>query len=144
MGFDAWTTLAAPAGFAPANPAVTASVTPVMMGLGAACTYRAAAGGKVLVVVTCVLNNLVAQAGGTIAPAYGTGAAPVNGAAPSGTLFGGAALPKSFPYPDDAAFTGVLSLVPGTVYWFDLQVATAVGADAAEILNVGVSLAELA
>jgi len=138
---------AAPAVFAPANPGSTASATLVMMGLGSTCTYTPTGKGKVLVGVTGVYTNLTAAANVNIGPRYGTGTAPANGVAVTGTRFGGAAdvecgsslSPVTRPF----AFTDVLSLTAGTAYWFDLGLSTTNIADAADVLNVSMTFTEV-
>ena len=69
---------------------------------------------------------------------YGTGAAPSNGAALTGTVVGsspGAVLSLaagSFPYAKTVVITG---LTPGTAYWFDLSLVTNNGISTAITAN---------
>lgn len=137
---------AAPAVCQPAAPAATASTTLVMMGLGATCTYTPASSGKVLVNVTgsVYINTTVVNV--SLAVYYGTGTAPANGAAATGTVLGnssskvhpGTGAPAGVP----VAFTDVLSLTAGTVYWFDFAIATNNAADTAGVQNVSMTFVE--
>lgn len=137
----------AAAGFTPADPTDTASTSPVCMGLGATCKLTPVASGKVLVTVTGQAQSLTAAANITVGCRYGTGTAPANGAADTGTRFGAVADPVvkpgatgiSVPF----AFTGLLSLTPGTAYWLDIAAATGTTADHAKITDVGVTVVEL-
>jgi hypothetical protein len=139
---------AGPVGFTPANPTGTTSLTQVMMGLGSSCTYTPGSSGLVLVVVTFGFYTLTGATSVTLSGQYGTGAAPANGAAVTGTLFGGTAA-ETYGGTEFAtgsrqmAFTAVLSLTAGTTYWFDVAVATTTGADEAVIQNVSMAFAEL-
>lgn len=135
------------AGFTPADPTDTASTSLVCMGLGGACTVTPAASGKVLVTVTGQAQSLTAAANITLGCRFGTGTAPVNGAADTGTRFGAAADPVVKPVATGVsvpfAFTGLLSLTPGTAYWLDVVAATGTGADHAKVTDVGVTAVEL-
>jgi hypothetical protein len=140
---------AASAVFRPANPTATVSSTLVMMGLGSTCAFTPAGSGKVLVNVTGIWLTATAAAGGTVAGRYGTGTAPVNGAAVSGTRFGSGLADSGLKATSPTAgipfaLTDILVLTPGTAYWFDLTTGTLVPADAATITNVSMTLVELA
>jgi hypothetical protein len=69
-----------------AAPTGTASTTPVMLGLAAVMTptYN----GQVFVLVMFSQTSSVATDGGAVQCAWGTGAAPTNGGAPVGNVFG--------------------------------------------------------
>jgi hypothetical protein len=78
---------------------------------------------------------------------YGTGTAPANGVAVTGTRFGTGASDDT----PEAAHTGngmffsiteILSLAAGTAYWFDLAEASAAG-DTTETGNIVCSIDEL-
>lgn len=143
-----YTNPAGNASFTPADPSSTVSGTLVMMGLGAACAFTPQGTGRVLVTVTGGASTLAAIVTGTVGCRFGTGAAPVNGAAVTGTRFGAAADVqfKSSGVPATVqtfAFTGVLALTPGTAYWFDLALDTSNPSDAAEVKGVAMSIAEL-
>ena len=137
---------AAPVTVKPAAPAATASLTLVMMGLGATCAYTPSVSGVVLVAVTGYLQVATAVASLQVGCRYGTGTAPVNGAAVTGTRFGALGDPQLRPaavgVPTAFAFTEVLSLVAGTAYWFDLALLTGNAADAASVTNISMTFAE--
>lgn len=137
---------AAPARSSPANPAPTASLTAVMMGL--AIPFTPSGSGKVQVTVTGAAGTNTGLVTATIGGRFGTGAAPVNGAAPSGTAWGPAAgltirgpaagLGSGF------AVSDVLAMTPGTAYWIDLTLLTANAADTAFVAGLCVAVVELA
>jgi hypothetical protein len=146
--FNALNPNAAPAGFLPSNPSGTVSTTQVMMGVGATCSYTPASSGKVLVSVTCLFYTLTGATSIVLTGQYGTGSAPANGAALTGTLFGGNAA-YDFAAAEFAsssrqgAFTALLSLTAGTAYWFDMALATTNASDQAVIQNVSMTVIEL-
>lgn len=133
---------------APANPTNTASTTLVMMGLGSTCTITTTTRTRVRFTITGQLNNTTAGDGIKYQLAYGTGTAPVNGAAISGTVFGtgpvtanaiaGGANP-TYPFTATGIATG---LSTATAYWFDTQLAATIGGTAS-ITNLGCSAEEL-
>lgn len=142
---------AAPLGSTPTAPAATASTTLVMMGLGTNATgtpwaFTPLSSGKVLVNVTGLVTTATAVATATFGGRFGTGTAPINGAAVSGTRFGGAGDSTTRPQSAGAAvpfaLTAVLSLTAGTTYWFDLALDTNAGADAASVSDVSISIIE--
>jgi hypothetical protein len=138
----------APVSFAPGNPAATVSLTAVMMGLGATCVYTPSGSGRVLVNVTGGGSTNTSALAMTAGCRYGTGTAPVNGAAVTGTRFGGAADQqlKSTGVPatvETFGFTDVLVLTPGTAYWFDVALAASNASNSAEVLNMSMTFAEL-
>jgi hypothetical protein len=145
-GTGVTTTPAAPASFAPSNPASTTSTTLVMMGLGSTCAFTPASSGKVLVNVIAYVATATAAVSATVGARYGTGTAPSNGAAVTGTAFGGAADPavtgSGTGNRSCVAFTAVLSLSASTAYWFDLALLTANASDAASVINVQMSFLE--
>ena len=144
--FNALNPNAAPANYLPANPAGTVSTTQVMMGLGI--TYTPASSGLVLAMIAFGFYTLTAATSVVLSAQYGTGAAPANGAAVTGTLFGGNAA-ETYAGSEFAtssrpiAFMALLSLSAGTAYWFDVAVATTAAADEAVIQNVSAVVAEL-
>lgn len=138
---------AAPAGFTPANPTATASQTLVMMGLGTTCAYTPAGSGIVLVNVTGFGTTATAVQAISIAGRYGTGTAPANGVAVTGTRFGGVGdgsiRPTAAATFESFALTALLTLTPATAYWFDVAIATNLAADVASIANVSMTFVEL-
>jgi len=139
---------AAPTGFTPGNPTGTTSITLVMMGLGSSCTYTPAGSGLVVVNVTGQVGNVTGSPADTIGPRYGTGTPPGNGASVTGTRFGTGAdfsvkqpgIGQNVPF----AFTALLALTPATGYWFDLALLTGATGDEASIVNVSMTIFELA
>jgi hypothetical protein len=79
---------------------------------------------------------------------YGTGSAPNNGDAATGTTIGintlaqnsAVTLPYGVPFTKSYLIT---SLTPGTAYWFDVQLLTNNNATTASILNVAFTAQEL-
>jgi hypothetical protein len=118
-----------------------------MMGLALA--YTPTGSGIILIVITGIINSGTASSNDTLGGRYGTGTAPVNGAAVTGTRFGPAADQEYRPnatgtYGAAMAITGVVTgLTPGTPYWFDLALSTASPADAASLDNISAALIEL-
>lgn len=124
---------------APANPAATSSSSSVMMGLAG--TVTPAQTGKILLQTRHDVSNGTASGGCVWQLVYGTGAAPVNGAAATGTALVGAlgqvtnnATTAGFVAP--ASTLGyVTGLSVGTVYWYDLSL-RAVAAGSCAIFNI--------
>jgi hypothetical protein len=112
--------------FQPSSPGGTVSATLVMMGVGSTCALTPQGTGQVLINVTGSMQQATAGSNNTIGGRYGTGTAPTNGTAVTGTRFGAATDPNVRPATAAAgypfAFTDLLSLTPGTAYWFDLAV----------------------
>lgn len=148
-GTGVTTTPAAPAVFTPGNPGATLSTTLVMMGLGATITYTATSSGKVLVIISGFHQIATAVQTNTIGARFGTGTAPNNGDAVTGTRFGGVAdasiRPPSVGGPCAWSFNAVLSLTPNTATWFDIALAcpNGAGADSTQINTIGASIVEL-
>jgi hypothetical protein len=119
----------------PANPTATASLTLVMMGLGSTAKITPGSSGKVEINMTGLVGTNTAAVNMTYGGRFGTGTAPVNGAAVSGTRFGSNAdfvtrstvLGQGIPF----CLVDLVTLTPGTAYWFDIALLTAVGADTA-------------
>jgi parallel beta-helix repeat protein len=141
---------AASVSYSPANPTATASTSLVMMGLGTTCTYTPKGSGSVMVTACGFWNTATASATGTFSARYGTGTAPANGAAVSGTRWGtgttdsGINSARSISAPAPFSLTQVITgLTAGTAYWFDLTTSTGNVADSATITNVVMTFAEL-
>jgi hypothetical protein len=142
------TALAASVSYTPADPTGNATGTFLMMGLGTTCTFTPATTGKVEVTMCGVCLNTGGD-GTFLKGAYGTGTAPVNGAASTGTKWGvgadsewtikNASASQGLPF----SMTQVLTLTPGTAYWFDLPLAES-GGGTSEVTNIVCSLRELA
>lgn len=131
--------------YLPASPATTVSTVPVMMGLGIG--YTTVSGtGKLEVHITGMAASLTAAAMVTLSGRYGTGGAPANGVAVTGTQFPTLALTLKANGVGSGSFfdlVGLLTgLTPGTTYWFDASYDTSVVADAASISNLGCTIQE--
>jgi len=112
----------------PASP--TGTTGTAMMGLGTSCKLTPTYSGRVLVNFYMTASHSVANGSVQVQMYYGTGTAPANGAAATGTAYG--SLPGFQTYAP-AAF-GELSmsaiitgLTPATAYWFDVKVQTGGG-----------------
>lgn len=131
----------------PANPTGTTNTTGVMAGLAGSITPTQT--GRVLAIISGNMSNSTAAAGDGCKTQirFGTGAAPANGAALTGTAVGNivsmllerATASDPFPFSVQAIVTG---LTIGTTYWFDLSEA-AVAAGTGILTNLSVSLIEL-
>lgn len=150
LGLGTVATLPAPtasARFSPANPASTVSLTLVMMGVGATVAYTPATTGIVLVTLTGWVNIAVATNQITVGARYGTGTAPVNGAAVTGTRFGSntdlVCSPPAVTKYMSSPFTDILTLTPATAYWFDLALATSNAGDAVSAISITATFVEL-
>jgi hypothetical protein len=111
--------------FRPADPTGTTNTTGLMAGLGGTFHYTPTTTGKLLITVS---GNAVGAASGgpNTQLRYGTGAAPANAAALTGTATGTTAKSTgggttTVPFSISEYVTG---LVVGTAYWFDLSVAS--------------------
>lgn len=133
----------------PANPAATASLTLVMMGTGTTCKITPASTGKVQVTITGLVFTNTAAVNLTFGARFGTGTAPANGVAVTGTRWGSgttdlttrsAALAVGVPF----ALTDLLTLTPATAYWFDIALLTSAGADTAAVTNLSFVAREVA
>ena len=116
----------------PSNPAGTTSTTGVMMGL--AVSYTPTRSGIVQATVSGQLQNNTAGDGVKVLLYYGTGGAPTNGSALTGTQKGQgqywdacATASKRYTFAFDTIVSG---LTLNTAYWFDLGVAAITGGTA--------------
>lgn len=104
-----------------ANPNSTSSTTVVMMGLGVKITPRSS--GRILVIVTGMAGNGTIGSGCNSQVRYGTGTAPANGAALTGSTSG---QEKAFVASTAAGQQGfslstiITGLIVGTEYWIDV------------------------
>jgi len=129
---------------APANPTATASTTQVMMGMGATCHLTPTYSSRVDIDFVGTVTNNTAGNVTSMNIRFGTGTAPANGAALTGTALlntvtsgggTGALQAPSFHLP--AIATG---LTPGTAYWFDMSIAAS--ANTSTISNMNCTLRE--
>lgn len=104
----------------PSNPANTTSTAGVMAGF--AVSFTPASSGVIEITITASVNNNVNGRGGFIVPRYGTGTAPTNGAALTGTAVGAGSFSNAQPTNATCALaaTGIATgLTPSTTYWID-------------------------
>lgn len=109
------------------SSAATSSTTSVMGGLAVAFTPTFS--GTIVVLFTCSAGNNVSADGGTTQLVFGTGTAPVAGAAPVGTAIGASCRVDSpgtlqIGLPIAGRLTG---LTVGTAIWIDVQFKNAIG-----------------
>ncbi len=125
----------------PADPTSTSSTSGVMMGIAGSITPTIS--GKVMIVISGDLKNGTNNGNTTVQLRYGTGAAPTNGNALTGTAIGGqvnmtaAATSQRVPFSCNA----IVTLTVGTTYWIDLALKAVSGS--AFTQNLSVSAIEL-
>lgn len=127
------------------DPTETTSTSYVMMGLGATWKLTPNSSGACILSVNGSMSNSTAGAGGRTYATYGTGTAPANGDALTGTRFIGDSGSVSINANDPSPFSGahlVTGLTVGTAYWIDCAVKTD-GTGTAKIADVIVSAIEL-
>lgn len=122
----------------PTNPAATSSTTAVMMGLGTSCTITPGWSGRVLVMITGQTSNNTAGDVGAMTARQGTGAAPANGAAASGTVIGNPVTATSATASASVPFTvgGIVTgLAIGTAIWIDVSVGVNAGTETVQNIS---------
>jgi len=133
--------------FTPANPTGTTSATQVMMGLGSTIKITPTKTGIVRYTLSGDMVNNTNTERVDVQLAYGSGTAPSNGAAATGTAIGSTLktnsltgmLTNGIPFCQEVIITG---LGTGTAYWFDARVNKGVNGTAS-ILNLTATLQEL-
>lgn len=109
----------------PFSPSGTASTTLVMQGLGLTCTITPSYSGRVWLDFKGIVFNSTATASTRVQAYFGTGVAPSNSAAVTGTAVGpllpilSATANQSLAYSVGGIITG---LTPGTAYWLDVAI----------------------
>jgi len=128
----------------PGDPTGTTSTTGVMMGLAGAITTRS---GRVVVIISGTIKNNTANDGAAVQIRYGTGSAPTNAAALTGTAVGAlqrhvdaGVTNEEVPFSVSAVVTG---LTGGTAYWLDVSLAAITGGTAT-ITGVNVTAFDIA
>ena len=128
----------------PADPTGTSDTTGKMMGLGVPFTPNVS--GNCLIVASGDMGNSNSVGGGLVQLRYGTGSAPANGDALTGTATGARAkMTEVEIYNDFYPFAlngAVAGLTPGTTYWFDISLA-AFSVGTAAIENISVTIVEI-
>jgi hypothetical protein len=119
----------------PSNPTGTTSATGVMMGLGSTCKITPTFSGRVHVQFYGQMTNSVGgSAYACTTTYYGSGSAPSNGAASTGTAVGtGPCAYTTVPYVNGGIVTG---LTLNAAYWFDQKVQSSTGSSTASIAAV--------
>jgi len=129
------------------SPTGTASTSYVMMGLGATAAITPTNSGRLSITAWGNIGNNTANNGAKARLVYGTGTAPVNGAAQTGSgacantpnvAFDSTANNQSAPFSMTCIVSG---LTPATAYWIDLSVA-AITAGTATVTGVSVQALE--
>ena len=133
---------------APANPTGTTNTTGLMMGLAG--TITPALTGRILVTVTGTIFNTGTTIGngGKTQLRFGTGSAPANAAALTGTAVGSVltSVNESTTASTKQPFccTALISaLTLGTAYWLDLSLAQVGGGGTATIADLNFAVAEV-
>lgn len=135
----------------PSNPMGTTSATGAMMGLDGSITPVNS--GQILIVLSGEVNNSGAGNGANFQIRYGTGTAPGNGIALTGTAVGrlgnmtndqisgllATLTPGKKPFSLNSYITG---LIVGTAYWIDISLA-AIGGGTATVTDVSISIIEV-
>lgn len=128
----------------PSAPGASSSQTLVMAGFAIPFTPKVS--GNVAVVIAGVGQTATAVTGFNVAGRYGTGTAPIAGAAVTGTAFPQGTLgvrPAVVSANTAWTLVGALTgLVVGTTYWFDVAYSTNTAADAVTIANISAVIME--
>ena len=117
------------------NPAGTISSASRMTGVGSTCTITPNFNTRVVITIGGNVQNTTAGDGAQLNLYYGSGTAPANGAATTGTLTTasaalGVSAGNSLAVPFNLGSVVVTGLTPGTAYWFDLALAVITGGTA--------------
>lgn len=127
----------------PTNPTGTTNTTGVMMGFGSTATITPVTSGKVFIHVNGQINQTTAGDGCVLQIRYGTGAAPANGAALTGTTAGSSpgfvsgSNANVVPYSLAAYITG---LTLSTAVWIDVSVQVVTGGTCTPLANTIIAL----
>lgn len=129
----------------PANPTGTNNTTGLMMGLAGAFTPTRT--GNCMIIISGDMTNGTASSGSKVQIRYGTGSAPANAAALTGTAVGNlvryvglaGSTTLEVPFTCNAVVTG---LTVGTAIWLDIGLASITSGTAA-IKDVSISVIEL-
>jgi hypothetical protein len=128
----------------PTNPTATTSLTAVHMGVGSTCAITPSFSTRVFFSIQGVAANSTANQVTAVALRFGTGAAPANGAAATGTLIGAQQAITIAGGNTSSGFglSGVVTgRTPGVALWFD--VTALVSANTGTITNITCTAYEL-
>lgn len=122
----------------PSDPTGTASTIGVMMGLAGAITPTAT--GKILILISGDAQNTNGGDVSSMQIRYGTGTAPANAAALTGTTAGGLVkaagiAAKGTPFSLNAIVSG---LSVGTAYWVDISLTASANTSAAKDISISI------
>jgi hypothetical protein len=126
-----------------AAPTATASTTSVMMGMNL--TVTPTRSGTLVISGSGQMANGTINDGATVQLYYGTGAAPTNGAAVSGTALGSPQTHTSLVAADTAGWSFTIPLsnaTIGTTYWIDVALKAVTGGSAS-VTGVNLAVVEL-
>ena len=131
----------------PVNPTTTTSTVGVMMGLGASASITPTFTGKLMIVISGDIDNDTNSRGSVVQIRTGTGTAPINGAALTGTTCGGSVnffqnnSTIRTPFSLNAIING---LILNTSVWIDISL-TSIGAGTvtSRVRNISISVIEL-
>jgi hypothetical protein len=140
-----WSALPSPAATqtTPADPAVTTSLTAVMMGLAG--TITPSVTGNILITISGDIDNATNSRGSIVQMRTGTGTAPINGAASAGTARGGAVNffqnsgVTRAPFSLNCVLTGQTL---NTAIWIDVALNSVTGGSS-RIRNISISAVEI-
>lgn len=128
-------------GFTPNNPTGVAGAA-VMMGIGSTCAITPLASGQLHISLAGDMGNSSAGLGPNVVQLrYGTGTAPTNGAAVTGTAVGSAItlIATNSASGDRWGFAcngQVSGLTVGTAYWIDISLSSTVGTSTVQNLSM--------
>jgi hypothetical protein len=113
-----------------AAPAGTTSATAVMMAIGG--TITPGLTGNVEITISGQMANNTLNDGVTVDGRFGTGTAPINGAAVTGTLFGVSQTATALIAAEKSGFSisQVVVMTVGTATWYDLSLLAVTGGTA--------------
>jgi ribosomal protein L1 len=129
----------------PVDPATTTSTVGVMMGLGASASITPVLTGKLMIIISGDTDNDTNSSGTRVQIRVGTGTAPINGGALTGTTQGGLVsfqqnnLNNRVPFSLNAIVNG---FTLNTALWVDISLA-AITSGVARVRNISISVIEL-
>lgn len=130
---------------AASNPAGTTSASGVMAGIGATCTITPNKTGTVFFSIYGTASDNTINGGCGMVVRTGTGTAPSNGAAPSGTVISATGFSSGLPAASSVVITGngvQNGLALGTAVWFDFVESATSGVGTCTYQNVSCSAME--
>lgn len=139
---------ASPVSIVPANPTAFASTAVEMLGIGGTVKFTPTGNGHVFVYITCIGTLGTSTTNLQLGARFGTGAAPANQAANTGTSFGSGSsdITQRINVSTaglDYSFQQVLTLTPATQYWFDLAMMTPSLSNVGTVTNIVATFIEL-